>query len=336
MKKGLILSIICATLLCGCGKIPKLQDGKEAVVTFKKGDVEHQISAEDLFEELKTNFGLQATIKMIDTYILEAEFKDYIDKAKELAKNYIKAMVDYYGDEETLLNLIRERTNYTTIDAYQEDLYLSFMESHGTEEYAKTFVTDKDIEAYYKDKVKGDIEVYHILITPKVTDKMTKDEKTQAEDDAKALVEDIIKKLNKAEDVFEEFKNLAKKHSDDEATKNNGGNLGYINYGDLSSDYDELIDKAYSLKDGEYSKNYVTTELGYHVIYRHAIKEKDALDDIKDSIIKTLADEVIEKDSNIALNTMKYYRELYNLNIVDSTLSRQYGIYLNNLANSKK
>ena len=71
MKKGLLLSLICLLTLCGCGKIPTLQNGEEAVITFAKDDVEHKISAEELFEELKANFGLEATLKVIDTYILE-------------------------------------------------------------------------------------------------------------------------------------------------------------------------------------------------------------------------------------------------------------------------
>ena len=333
MKKGLLLGLICATLLCGCGKIPKLQNGEEAVVTFKKGDVEHKISAEDLFNELKTNFGLEATLKIIDTYILESEFADYIDDAKELAKNYMKSMVDYYGSEETLLDLIREKTNFTTLEAYEDYLYLSFMESHGTEEYAKTLVTDKEIDNYYKNDVKGDVEIYHILITPQVKDNMSSDEKTKAEDDAKNKAKDIIKKLDKATDKFEEFKKLAKEYSEDETTKNEGGNLGYLNYGDLSNKYDELLDAAYEIKNNEYYKNYVTSELGYHIIYRHDIKEKEKLEDIKETIIKTLADKKLSEDSSISLETMKYYRKLYNLNIIDSTLNRQYGIYLNNLAN---
>ncbi len=86
MKKKIILSLICLLTLCGCGKIPKLQNGEEAVITFAKGDVKHQISAEELYKELKDNFGLEATLKVIDTYILETEFADYKDEAQRVLK----------------------------------------------------------------------------------------------------------------------------------------------------------------------------------------------------------------------------------------------------------
>ena len=335
MKKGIILSLICLIFLCGCGKIPKLKNGEEAIVTFKKGDVDYKISAEDLFEELKTNFGLEATVKMIDTFILETEFKDKIDSNKEMAKNYIKAMTEAYGSEEDLLDAIRENTNYSSIEAYQEYLYLSFMQSTASEEYAKTLVTDKEINNYYENDVQGDIELFHILITPKVTDDMSDEDKTAAEESAKTLASDIIKKLDEAEDKLETFKELAKEYSDDEATKEIGGNLGYVNYGDLNNNYETLLYVAYNLKDGEYSKDYLVTELGYHIVLRNKTKEKDKLEDIKDDIIDKLASKKMQEDSTISLNSMKYYRKLYNVNITDSKLDRQYGIYLNNLANKE-
>lgn len=333
MKKGLILSLICLTTLCGCGKIPTLQNGEEAVITFAKEDKEHKISAEELYEELKTNFGLEATIKLIDTYILETEYADYVEEAKKSAESYMEAMEESYGSKEDLLNAIIEYTNYTTLDGYEEYLYLSFMQSYATEEYAKNQITDKEIETYYSDSVKGDIEVYHILITPEVTDDMTSDEKTEAENNAKTKAKDIIKRLKDAKDPLETFKELVKEYSEDEATKDKDGNLGYINYGDLDDAYDELLDAAYKLKDGKYSTEVITTELGYHVIFRNTSKEKDKLEDIKNEIIETLANELLSTDNEISLNAMKYYRKLYNLKIVDSELDRQYSIYLNNLTN---
>jgi len=334
MKKGILLSLICLLTLCGCGEIPKLQNGEEAVITFAKDDVEHKISAEELFNELKENFGLEATLKVIDTYILESEFKDYQETAKENASSYIDAMLESYESEQALLNDIIANTNYNSIEGYEEYLYLSFMQSNAVTEYAKKQITDKEIEKYYKDDVKGDVEVYHILITPEVTDDMKSDEKTKAEEAAKTKAQDVIKRLNESKDTLKTFKELVKEYSEDEATNKKDGNLGFINYGDLDQNYDELLDAVYKLEDGKYSKEVITTELGYHVIYRNASKEKEALKDIKDEIIETLANKLLETDAEISLNSMKYYRELYNLDIIDSELDRQYGIYLNNLANS--
>ena len=335
MKKGIILSLICVLTLCGCGKIPTLKNGEEAVITFAKNKKEHKISTEDLYEELKNNYGLEATIKMIDTYVLETEFKDYKEEATKNAEDYIAAMIESYGDEKKLLEAIQYNTNYSTIEGYQEYLYLSFMQSHALEEYAKDQITDKEIESYYKDEAKGDVEVYHILITPKVTEGMDTEKTKKAEEEAMNKAKEVIAKLDKAEDKLKEFKKLVKEYSEDETTKEKDGNLGFINYGDLDKNYDELLKSVYKLKDGNYSKDVITTELGYHVIYRNTSKEKASLKDLKEEITETLANEKMQKDTEIALNSMKYYRELYNLKIVDSELNRQYGIYLNSLANKQ-
>ena len=68
MKKKLILIGACSLLLCGCGKIPKLSNGDEAVVQFKGGD---KISANQLYDEIKKQNGLGVLINMINKYVYE-------------------------------------------------------------------------------------------------------------------------------------------------------------------------------------------------------------------------------------------------------------------------
>ena len=333
MKKTIILTVICLTFLCGCGKTPKLQNGEEAVITFKKDNKEHKISADELYEDLKNNYGLQRTVQLIDTYILESEFPDKIEEAKSQAKNYLNLYTQLYGGEDALLEFLQQRTNYSTISAYKESLYINVLEETALLEYAKTLVTDKEIEKHYNENVKEDIELYHILIKPKVTDGMSDEDKKEAEKNAKKTIDEIISKLDDANDKLATFKELVKEYSIDDASKEKDGNLGYITYGDLDNNYDELLDSAYKLKNGEYSKKLITTELGYHVIYRNSSKEKDKLENVKNDIVETLANEKIKNDSKLYFESLKYYRKLYNMNIIDSTLNSQYGIYMNNLQN---
>lgn len=336
MKKIFIISAVCLLSLCGCGRIPKLANGEEAVVTFKKDDKEHSISANDIYEVLKKEYGLSITTDLIDKYIFETEFADYTDDALEEAENTVEAMITYYGGEDALLAFMENYTKFPSIDAYKDYVYVESLRSHAIDAYAKLQVTDKDIENYYNKEAKGDIEVYHILVVPKVTDSMTSDEKKEAEAKAKATVDEILKKLKDSKDVLTTFKELVKEYSEDESTKSKDGNLGDINYYVLGHEYDELVDAAYKLKDGEYSKEMVTTELGYHVIYRNATREKDTLENLKSKITEILADREIEEDSKIRIHTLKYYRDLYNMDIVDSDLDSEYGINLNAELNAKE
>ena len=52
MKKILISSLIVLFLVSGCGKIPKLENGQDAVVTLKGGD----ISVDTLYEKVKNSY----------------------------------------------------------------------------------------------------------------------------------------------------------------------------------------------------------------------------------------------------------------------------------------
>lgn len=332
MKKRLVL-LLCLLLLSGCGKVPQLKNGEESVVSFEKDGKKYNITANDLYNDLKSNYGLKSTIKMIDKYIFETEFTSFLKEAKDQADSQVKAYANMFGGEKEFEQMLQSNYNYASLDAYKEDVYASVLQTHAMEEYAKTLITDKDVEKYYNEKVEGDVELYHILVTPKVTDKMKDEEKKQAENSAKKILTDALKKLNEADNKLETFKTLAKEYSIDESTKDKGGLLGYLNYGDLNSNYDELLNTAFKLKNNEYSKDVITSELGYHIIYRSNQKEKDALKDIKEEIISTLAEEKIASNKDIDLESIKHYRKLYNMNINDDELNRQYGIYLNNLAN---
>lgn len=332
MKKKIIGLCVIMLLASGCGKVPKLENGQEAVVKFENGD---KISVDDLYKQIKDSFGLETLITLVDTHIMETEFKDYMSKAEENAQSYIDAWVEQYGSKEEFLKILQQQTSYQTIEAYQKYLYLNYMQSHAIEEYAKLQISDKDVEKYYNDEAIGDMELKHILITSDVKSGATDDEKKEAEDAAKKTVNEIIEKLNTAkknkEDINEVFTNLAKEYSKDDATKDKGGDLGKINYGDLSDKYDELIKTAAKLKDGEYSTNVITTELGYHVVLKTKSYEKEELDKIKDEIIDTLGERYVTDNQNsVALNALQHYRKKYGMEIQDDELKRQYSNYIQN------
>ncbi|MBE6155407.1 MAG: hypothetical protein E7164_01470 [Firmicutes bacterium] len=328
MKKKVCYLLAIALLVTGCGKIPTLENGQEAIVTFENGD---KISVDDLYEEVKETYALTSLIKMIDTHVLEKTFPDYIDTAKEYADNYYKALAENYGGEEALLEALVQ-SGISSGKAYKEIMYLNYMQSHAAEEYAKAQITDKEIEKYYEDEVVGDIEVSHILITPEITDDMKEEEIKNAEKAAKEKAENIIKELKKADKgaIATRFKELAKESSADAATKEKGGELGKINKNTLSSDYDELVDAAYKLKDGEYSTKVVTTELGYHVIYRTKSYDKASLKDSKEDIIETLANELLNEDGTVVVNSLTHYRKELGMEIQDSELQTQYAYYIQN------
>lgn len=331
MKKKIFALCAIMLLASGCGKVPKLENGKEAIVTFKDGE---KISVDDFYELIKNEYGLNSLISMVDKYICETEFEDYKDTASKNADALINSLKEQYGGEDKLLEAL-QGSGYNTIDAYKDYAYLSYLQSHAIEEYAKTKITDKEIENYYKNDAIGDMEINHILITSNVKKDATDDEKKAAQDEAKKKANEVIDKLNTAkkngEDITEAFTKLAKEYSEDDSNKDKGGALGKINYGSLSSKYDELVKAAKSLKDGEYSTSVITTELGYHVILKVKTYEKDTLENLKDSIKETLAEKYVTNNkSSIGLNALQHYRKEYKMEIQDDEMKKQYSNYIQN------
>lgn len=336
MKKKLFILGVCSLLLCGCGKIPTLSNGDEAVVTFKDGEM---ISANEFYEEIKNNFGLDTLLNMIDKYIFEKEFPDEIENGEAYAKSVIDQLKTNYTTEEELLSYL-QYYGYQTVEAYQDYVYISYMQNVAIEKYVKDNITEDELKEYYENSVYPDMTISHILITADVTDDMSNDEKEEAENKAKEQVEEIIDKLDKAkkngEDVEKTFASLAKEYSEDDDTKDDGGNLGEINIGSLDSNYDELVKAASKLKDGEYSTEVITTELGYHVILKTATGEKASYDDSLDDMKEKITSDKLSEDQSLMVDAIRYYRDLYDLDIVDSEIDSQYSVYMNNLINTYK
>lgn len=336
MKKKVLILGVCSLLLCGCGKIPTLSNGDEAVVTFKDGDM---ISANDFYEEIKNSFGLDTLLNMIDKYVFEKEFADDIEDANTYAKAVIDQLKTNYGSEEELLSAL-QYSGYQTIEAYQNFVYISYLQNVAIETYVSNNITEDELKKYYENDVYPDMTISHILITPDVTDDMDDDEKEEKEKAAKEEVEKIIDELNNAkkdgEDIEEVFAKLAKEYSEDDDSKKDGGSLGEINIGSLDSNYDELVKAASELKDGEYSTEVITTELGYHVILKTKTGDKKSYDDSLDSMKEAITQDKLNEDQSLMVDAIRYYRDLYDLDIVDSELDSQYSVYMNNLINTYK
>jgi foldase protein PrsA len=325
-----VLALI-VLLMSGCGsKIPTLSNGDEAVVTLKDGSM---VSVNELYEAVKDDYALTTLVNLVDQKILEKEYKDKVEEAKKYAENNIIQLESYYGDQ--LVDAISQNTEYRSVEAYQNYIYVSYLQNLAIEDYCKDQITEKEIKKYYDKEIVGDIKVSHILITADVTDDMTDEEKKNAESEAKDKVEAIIAELKKTDkkEIAEKFAELAKEKSMDETTKENGGSLGFINKNTLSSEYDELVTAAYNLKDGKYSTKVVTTEIGYHVVLRTETKEKAALNDVKEDIVEELAATYLSKNTVAAVKALQEIRKDYELEIVDSELKSQYAAFIQNQLN---
>src|SRR5216684_2377941 len=143
-------------------------------------------------------------------------------------------------------------------------------------------VSDEEIrQAYYQEHAAEfeepkRLRVAHVLVrVPPVGG-------SEAENAAKAKVEDVIKRAKGGED----FAKLAREISEDKASAVQGGDLGFVGPGELVAPFEQA---AFALKKGEISAP-VRTPFGYHAIRVIDVKEggKTPLKEVAPKIKETL------------------------------------------------
>ena len=160
MKKKILVSLLILGLVAGCGKVPKLANGEEAVVSFDKA--ENGISATELYNKIKKNYALSSLIDMIDSKILLEKYSNKKDDAKKYVDEQLTSVKNYYVDdngkynEESLLNTLKTYYGISTIDEFKTMLELSYYRDLAITDYAKENVTDKQIKKYYDEETVGD------------------------------------------------------------------------------------------------------------------------------------------------------------------------------------
>jgi foldase protein PrsA len=327
MKKKILMALVVLGLTAGCGKIPTMKNGDDAVVSFK--NEKNSISVTDLYTKIKSNYALSSMIDMIDNKILLDKYPDKEEAAQKSVDEQFENTKKYFKDddgnysESSLLSALKSYYGINSISDFKDMLKLSYYRDLAVTDYAKDQITDKQIEKYYNDNIVGDISCSHILISADTKDSMTDAEKTAAEAKALATAKEVIKKL----EAGEKFADLAKKYSDDDATKDKGGDLGYFNKGEMESAFETA---AYALKLNEYTKTPVKTSYGYHIILKTGEKDKATLADSKSSIVTKLGKELQDSDKTLSINALVELRKDYGMEIEDSDLKKQYEAYISN------
>lgn len=308
----IIIVILLIVLICVASKNTKTKNGDDIVAKVKG----KTITANELYEQLKNANGETTVINMIDEYILDKEYKT-TDEMKESAKSTIESYKQNYGDNfESFLsyNGIKDEKEL------KELLIKNSKLTKVTEDYIKENISEKEMKEYYENNIKGDIRAKHILISVTEDESKSDEENEALWTEAENKAKDIIKKLQNGKD----FDKLAKKYSDDTATKENGGDLGYFNSGEMVEAFENA---AYALEVNQYTTTPVKTEYGYHIIMKTGEKDKPSYKKSKDTIIEKLVEKKKEEDETISVKAMIALRKKYKLNIKDKKVKADYNSY---------
>ena len=313
MKRNFKIVPLCMLLLflTACGN-PKLKNGKEVVVKVKG----YNVTADDLYKELKTNYGYNYAITMINKYIAKKEIKDSkeldekTEEALEYYKNYAKSSgLDLSSFIQYYLGIPDVKTE-KELKSYLKEQYRLKM---AIDNQIANGITDEEAKEYYDTNYSETLTVKHILIKP---------ENEDDEESAKEIAASIISKLDETDkdDLDEKFNELAREYSAD-STYDNGGLIENFVAGDVVR---EFYDASTALEDGEYTKEPVKSPYGYHVILKVSETEKKSFKKAKKEIKEKLAEQKSANDQNAQATALKELHKKYNIKIYDTDIKNAY------------
>ncbi len=330
-KKNLLIGLlIIPALLTGCGKVPKLENGKEAVVTIGKGE---DISVDDLYNEMKEKYALSILLDMIDTQLLnkiyetDSEVNDYVEGQVDQLHYFYEAY--YSSTYSSFEEMLTQAYGVETEKELRELLVLDYKRGLATDDYVADNLSDKEIKKYYDDEIVGDIKVSHILIKVEYEDGADTETIEAAKQEAKTKAEKLIKELNKTDkkNLETKFAELAKENSEDAGSASEGGDVGFFNKGEMDTSFETA---AYKLKKGEYTKTPVESAYGYHIILKTDEKDKPKLEDVKEKIVDALVSQKKQEDTKLEAKALVALRKKYKVKIQDTKLKNQYETYIEN------
>ncbi|MCK5738666.1 peptidylprolyl isomerase [bacterium] len=251
------------------------------IFNYTRGDVDKFISQTPDNIRLFIKEGTQRIAETKLMYV--AARKAGFAAEKDSVDHYIEQMMADSGGEERFLKNIKKR--HLTLDDVRRDVIEDLtMKSYLKNELFKDIqVSDEVVMAEYGKDKKATIR--HIML-------ITRGKSEAEKKTAKTSINRILKKARAGSD----FGKLAKRYSDDVASKKDGGLIRNVERGDLMPELDAAI---FSLDVGEVS-DVVETAVGYHLVQMEE-REQDPrpLEIAKAEIIEELTapakDEAIAK-----------------------------------------
>lgn len=287
---GLAIGIV-GMFIANGNKTAKLKDGSNVVVSLKGKN----ITAEDVYDELKEHSGLDAALNLVDDYIVndyyDGKDKEAMENAKEQAEEIYTSYENYYGlTKEQFL----ESNNFSDEKEFLEYLANDYLYQLYYDEYTKTLIKDDEVKTYYDNNAFGDYKVYIFSAsTSSELDKVKKE----------------LKKGTKPSKI--DVKNVTKSEET-------------ITYKDAANYSDTFIKTMKELKKGKYSEAFNDDRLGSTIIYVTSVAEKAKMDDIKDDILDLIVDNRQAADNTLYYKAFIKIRNDYKIEFKDSKFEKEY------------
>lgn len=286
-KKEIIISLVIGLLL-GLLIMFFLNGGTEVIVSGKI------LTTKSLYEQMKKYNSIDVVLEKVDTTILSKKYKldeNEIKDLRDTADQYIEQYEAYgYTQEEFL-----KQNGFENYDDFVEYLGLDYKRSLYVYDYLEAKLEENAVKNYYEKNAFGKVNTKHILA--KFSDTMT-------EEQASAIANDIISRLNAGEDFDTLATEYTTNYPNDVITEDLGEMGAFDN---LETSY---VDGMKKLEVGKYSTEPVKTSYGYHVIYCVDKTEKTEEISAKD---KMAIIDVLATEKGLTLDEATYYKALIQM-----------------------
>lgn len=255
--------VIATSLTIGLIGLTACSSGKtdpDIIVETEVGNV----SKEDFYEALKQESGEQVLTDLVTMVILENKYDVSNEEVQAELDNLKERLGESYEDALEAQGL--------TEDDLVADIRKALLQEKAITDGIE--VTDEEMEQYYE-RMKTEVKAKHILV---------EDEDT---------AEEVLKKLDKGED----FAKLAKEYSQDPASAENGGDVGFFSVGEMVEPFE---DAAYTLEIDKVSEP-IQSDFGYHIVIVTERKEVEedigTFEENKDDIRRAITERKIDPET---------------------------------------
>ena len=263
--RTMALPVALTAILAGCS------DSNSNYVAKVDGE---KILQTELDEALRDQYGAAVLDTLITNKIVELEAKkqDITVTDEDIQAEYDE-LVESYGGEDAIKEVYE--ANGLTEEAVKKNIRTYQLTKNVIA--ASLDITDEEIEQYFEDNKdlygqEEQVVASHILL---------EDEETAKE---------VLAKVKAGED----FAELAKEYSTDTATKEDGGDLGYISRNEMDEAFEEA---AFALEKGAVSEVVQTAE-GYHIIKvtNKVPAEEAVFEDVKEEAYADLLESRVSEE----------------------------------------
>lgn len=294
-KKLLTTLAVSAMLFAGCG----LKSGEAIIKVNDQNITQGQFDAEfdkqagngiakalgiDVKDDKNSFLYLLIKDRVVNELIVKSLLNQEIEKRGITVTNKdvddaVKDIIDKVGSKEQLDALLKQ--NGISNSQFKKDLKEEVKMRKLATELGSSSVSDAEAKKFYNENINkfkhpDKVRASHILITvnPKEIEEVIKSDpnnKDMDEATVKAKVnEEIQAKEAKANQLLAEakkdptqFAKLAKENSEDTATANKGGDLGFFAAKEMVPEFSKA---AFSMRPNTISDKPVKTQFGYHII----------------------------------------------------------------------